>query len=354
MRPLTEEQRQQLGLPPGTLIEIEGKNLPRDSGVGLGFASHADDAPRDLKYLETAMSLVGDFGATAERLGAPEASLARSDLASWLFLLTPGGLSVDVLGGAVERPDCWLIDARKEDVRFVLSGPSGQALLSFEGSEVEWGRVVSAASKELLAMAAGVPSERPLVTSPGADALLGGFDAPAWLTAPLDPTLHLDAFAVVAAVGTLGRLWSPRGTRTTAAAALARVRANDDPLARAIAWARALPPDTSRAAAELARLEVDALGLALEPLATGATDDLLAARDDARAWLERRDDLASVATLLTAVGVASLRAWLEPLDRHARTHATTWGALAPIASPRLVAISWQEPDAWWAAFVEEP
>lgn len=355
MRPLTEEQRQALGLAPDTPIEVEGRDLPRDSGVGLGFSASTKVSDADLKYFQTSMSEVGAFRATAERLGAPEASLARSDLASWLFILTPGNLSVDAVGAAVDRIDCWVIDARAEDVRVVLSGPSGQALLSFDGPTVEWGRVAPMASAELRSLSAWAPPERPTIASPGADALLGGFEAPSWLTAPLDPSLRLDAFAVVAAVGTLGRLWSPRGTRTPVAEAMARVRAHDDPLARAIAWARTLPAEVCVAAEELSRLEVDALAGSLESLSVGTADDLALSREDARAWLERRDDLASVATLLGALGRgAPLRAWLDSLDRHARTHATTLGALAPIDSPRLGAVAWQEPDAWWAAYSEAP
>lgn len=355
MKPLTEEQRQALGLAPDTPIEIEGRDLPHDNGVGLGLSTSTTASEADLKYFQTSMSLVGGFGATAERLGAPEASLARSDLASWLFVLTPGSLSVDAVGAAVDRIDCWVIDARTEDVHVVLSGPSGQALLSFEGPAVEWGRVAPVASDELRSLSTWAPPERPTIASPGADALLGGFDAPAWLTAPLDSSLLLDAFAVVAAVGTLGRLWSPRDTRTPFVEAMARVRAHDDPLGRAIAWARTLPPEACLAAEELARLEVDALVGSLESLTLGTADDLALSPEDARAWLERRDDLASVATLLGAVGRgAPLRAWLDSLDRHARTHVSTLGALAPIGSPRLGAVAWQEPDAWWASFSETP
>lgn len=191
------------------------------------------------------------------------------------------------------------------------------------------------------------PPARPSLASPGAEALLGGLDAPAWLTAPLDPSLRLDAYAVVAAVGTLGRLWSPRGTSTPVAAAMARVRAHDNPLARAIRWARALPAETCVAVTALARVEVDALAEALEALGSGDHADPA----DACAWLERRDDLASAATLLGAAGQGdALQSWLDGLDDHARTHATTWGMLSPVASPRLAAVAWQEPEAWWAAF----
>lgn len=349
MKSLTDEQREALGLPPGARVEAEGEHAPRDSGVALGFSlsSAGSGSLADLKPLLASTTRIGEFSATAGRLGFSEASVARSDLASGVFVVSPGELSVDVAGDAIHDRDLWVIDTRKGDVLLRLAGPSGQAVLSFEGTMFTWGRVDPMVSAELQSLAAWTPPTRPPLDSPGTETLLGGFDAPSWLTAPLDPSLRLDSYAVVAAVGTLGRLWSPRGTATPVAAAMARVRAGDDPLARAIRWARALPAETCVAATELARLEVDALAEALEALGFESSDD----QADARDWLERRDDLASVATLLGAVGQGNaLRQWLEGLDDRARTHATMWGLLSPVTSPRLEAVAWQEPDAWWAAY----
>jgi len=348
MKSLTDEQRRALGLSPDASIEVEGTHSPRDSGVALGFSSAGSEGASlaDLRPFLASTTPIADFAVTARRVGEGGASVQRSDLAPGVFVVSPGELSVDVAGEAIHDRDLWVIDTRKGDVLLRLAGPSGEAVLSFGGSMFTWGRVGSMVSEELQSLAAWSPPARPSLASPGAEALLGGLDAPAWITAPLDPSLRLDAYAVVAAVGTLGRLWSPRGTATPIAAAMARVRASDDPLARAIRWARALPAETCVAVGELARLEVDTLAEALETMGS-QDEDRAAARD----WLERRDDLASVFILLNAAGQGgALRSWLEGLDRRARTHATTWGALSPVASPRLAAAAWQEPDAWWAAY----
>ena len=348
MKSLTDDQRKTLGLSPDASIEVEGTHAPRDSGVALGFSSagSAGGSLADLKPFLASTTPIADFTVTASRLGEGEASVQRSDLAPGVFVVSPGELSVDVAGEAIHDRDLWVIDTRKGLVFLRLAGPSGEALLSFEDTMFHWARVESKVSAELRSLAAWTPPARPALASPGAEALLGGLAAPAGSTALLDPSLHLDAYVVVAAVGTLGRLWSPRGTATPIAAAMARVRANDDPLARAIRWARALPTETCVSVRELARLEVDTLAEALETMGSGDED-----RPDARDWLERRDDLASVFTLLNAVGQGdALRSWLEGLDNHARTHASQWGALSPVTSPRLAAAAWQEPTTWWAAY----
>ncbi len=70
---------------------------------------------------------------------------------------------------------------------------------------------------------------------------------------------------------------------------------------------------------------------------------------DAVALLERRDDLASVAALLRPSPDDPLGAALAALDRAAGVRASAWRRLAPLSSPRLEAVAWQSPEAWWAA-----
>jgi hypothetical protein len=165
------------------------------------------------------------------------------------------------------------------------------------------------------------------------------------MTDPLRPSSPpRGAYAVCAAVGTLGRLWSPRKTGTPAAAAMARLRADDHPWARARRWFDALPAGHRAAVGELARAECGALTDALGDLA----EDAFAAAD-AVALLERRDDLASVAALLRTSPDDPLGAALAALDREAGVRASAWRRLAPLGSARLEAVAWQSPEAWWAA-----
>lgn len=191
------------------------------------------------------------------------------------------------------------------------------------------------------------PPPSPSVEAPTPSRLLGDLDAPAWLTDPLlAAAAGDDPYAAFAAAGTVGRLWAPRGTGASAAEALARLVADDDPMARASRWAKALPAAVFEHLLSLVDVEVSWLTDEIDELADAdlAPDDLAAA---AGSWLARRDDLASVLRLL-GPRAAGLSCAVESLDRLGRTHASLWALAAPALTPRLAAVAWQEPDAWWA------
>ncbi|MFO0609565.1 MAG: hypothetical protein U0324_40755 [Polyangiales bacterium] len=329
MTPLTDDERRALGIDPAVVPSPRGDDRATDDGVGRGFSNPPaePEALTTLRAQFASFTFVEGFAVTAAALGAPEATVARADRQRGLYQLDPVGLAIDVIGDAHAFGGCWYVDARRGRVLVRARGLTRDCLLRFEGDVFEWFDLPAAAT--------------PAVAPPLADALLGGFDAPAWLTAPLAQAPREDPFAVFAAVGTVGRLWAPRGTSTTPAEALARLMAGDDPMARARRWADAAPAEVRDAVARLASVEADVLADALDAL-----DD---APDDALRWLERRDDLASVARLLAPAPDAPLSRALAALDRRAVTHASLWRMLSPLRSPRLDAVAWQEPDAWWAA-----
>jgi len=346
MTPLTDDERRALGIDPAAEPAPLGSDRASDDGVGRGF-SNPPLAPDELAALRAqfaSLTFVEGFAAAAAHLGAPEATVARADRQRGLYQLDPAGLVVDAVGDAHASDGCWYVDARRGRVLVRARGLTGDCLLRFEGDVFEWFDLPTAASPAMRSLAAWSPPATPAVDPPPVDALLGGFDAPAWLTAPLASAPREDPFAVFAAVGGVGRLWAPRGTATPPAEALARLMADDDPMARARRWADATSAEVRDAASRLASVEADALADALEALADG--DDR---RDDALRWLERRDDLASVARLLAPAPDAPLARALAALDRRATTHASLWRMLSPLRSPRLDAVAWQEPDAWWAA-----
>lgn len=190
-------------------------------------------------------------------------------------------------------------------------------------------------SAAILALRSWAPSPAPTVLPPDADVLLGGFDAPAWLTAPLVITYDRSVYSIAAAVGTLGRLWMPHG-RTTHAAAMDRLMNDDDPMARAVRWFAALHPDARDVVAELACVEADRL-------ADEASD--VETPEDATAWCERRDDLESVVVLLHPAYRDPVAVCVAACDRHARTEASRLRSAR--RTPRLAALRWQSPDAWW-------
>lgn len=348
--PLTDDERRALGIAPATKPMLVGRDEAADDGVGHGF-SQPPDAPVDLAALRehfASISEVENFAATAARLGAPEASVARADRQRGQYQIAPEGLAIDVIGDARESGGCWYVDARRGRVLVRARGLAGDCLLRFEGDMFEWFDLPTTASSAMRTLAGWAPSDIPTVDPPSVDALLGGFDAPAWLTTPLAQVSPKDPFAVFAAVGTVGRLWAPRGTSTPASEALARLMADDDPMARASRWGEAVSENVRDVVSRLAAVEADALSDALDDL-QDALQDETSARDDAIRWLERRDDLASVIRLVAPARDAPLLRAVVALDRRASTHASLWRALSPLRSPRLDAVAWQEPDAWWAS-----
>lgn len=333
--PLSPDALLALGLPPDAQLRPAGAAAPADDGVAHGLAS-APAAPDDLRAALRSITPIDFFPALAARIGAPEADLGRVDGHRGIFLLAFPGL--DLTAGPGLRPiddERVAVDASARPVDVRVRGPLGDGVLRFDGDHVAGFEVVRRPSP-------AAPAD--LTPPPAPDALLGGFDAPAWMTDPLRPSPPRGAYAACAAVATLGRLWSPRKTGTPAAAAMARLRADDHPWARARRWFDALPAGHRALVGELARAECDALTDALD----GLTDDGFTAAD-AVALLERRDDLASVAALLRTSPDDPLGSALAALDREAGLRASAWRRLAPLSSARLEAVAWQSPEAWWAA-----
>ncbi len=339
MPPLTPEELTALDLPPDVELRRAGGERRPDGGVGYGLASATPAG--DLHLALRSVTRVEGFGEVASGVGADEADLAWSDSLRGLYLLATRGLELSSTADLTRLDeDSVAVDATAHPVLVRALGPRGEFVLRFTRDEVAWFEVSRKASAP--------PS--PAIPAPDPDALLGGFDAPGWMTDPLRVAPPRDAYAVCAAVGTLGRLWSHLGTTTTAADARARLRADDHPWARARRWFDALPAGYRPAVDARARAECGALSDALDHFDDA---DREAARPEALAWLERRDDLASVAALLGTTPDDPLGAALAALDRAAGVRATLWRWLSPLTSPRLVAVAWQSPEAWWAGPARE-
>ncbi len=344
MPPLTPEELSALDLPPDVELRRAGGERRPDGGVGYGLASATPTG--DLHLALRSVTRVEGFGEVASEVGADEAELAWSDSLRGLYLLATPGLDLSSTAELARVDDeSVAVDATAHPVLVRALGPRGEFVLRFTRDEVAWFEVPRRASPEMATLADWTPPPAPAVPAPDPDALLGGFDAPAWMTDPLRADPPRDAYGVCAAVGTLGRLWSHLGTSTTAAAARARLRADDHPWARARRWFDALPEGHRGVIDALARVECGALSDALDRFDDA---DREAARPEALAWLERRDDLASVTALLGTTPDDPLGAALAALDREAGVRATLWRWLSPLSSPRLAAVAWQSPEAWWA------
>ncbi len=344
MTPPTPEELVALELPPDVELRHTGGERRPESGVGFGLAGTTPAG--DLGVSLRSVTRVEGFSEVASGAGADEADLAWSDTLRGLYLLATPGLAIfSTADLAPLDEDSVAVDATARPVLVRALGPRGEFVLRFTRDEVAWFEVPRRASAEMASLADWTPPPAPVIPAPDPDALLGGFDAPAWMTSPLRADPPRDAYGVCAAVGTLGRLWSHLGTTTTAAAAMARLRADDHPWARARRWFDALPAGHRAAVDALARVECGAMSDALDRFDEA---DREADRPEAVAWLERRDDLASITALLGTTSRDPLGIALAALDREAGVRATLWRWLSPITSPRLAAVAWQSPEAWWA------
>lgn len=114
---------------------------------------------------------------------------------------------------------------------------------------------------------------------------------------------------------------------------------------------RARPPAEREAVIELGTLEADALLHELDPLQASAAERRPEFPDLARAWLFTRDDLESLSLLAEKAGGeararAGLLAALEVLDGAGRVSVDVF-ADANLDEPRLMELSWAQPEAWW-------
>jgi hypothetical protein len=346
---LTPEDLIALGLPPDAELHRAGEAVRPDDGAGHGLAS-APAKPDDLSAVFHSVTPIDFFHDLAVRIGAPEAGLARSDRGGGMYLLARSGLALTATADLRPLDDERVaVDASVHPMKVRIHGALGDGVLCFDRESVVGYEFIRHASAEMRGLAEWTPVLAPTFSAPDPDELLGGFDAPSWLTDPLRAVPPRGAYGVCAAVGTLGRLWSPRGTTTPASAAMARLRADDHPWARARRWFDALPAAHRAVVEQLARVECDVLTDALDAL---LDDDLGPDPDEAVAWLERRDDLSSVAALLRTVPNDPLGVALATLDREAGVRASAWRRLAPLSSHRLEAVAWQSPEAWWGALAE--
>ncbi len=187
------------------------------------------------------------------------------------------------------------------------------------------------------------PLARDLAT-PSPDALLEGVEAPDWLRIMVtESATSADPLARVGAVGTIGRLWSPRAAGE--ARRLMFETPERSPAMRIRAWARSLD------AQAIDQLEAEAVA-ASDRLLDDLTRIAEAPTSAGELWpsvLCARDELASVALILANAGRgAALAKRLVDVDDRARGELGSLLVDESMArDPRWRAVARAEPDAWW-------
>jgi hypothetical protein len=254
--------------------------------------------------------------------------------------------AVSLLGAASAQMDphddrsVWL-DSRRGHAAVRLVSSFGQLLVgAFEGevvirglTDVDDGPVAGSAHSRL----------------PAAADLTGGYGLEPWVATALSAaSASGSAYRELAALGLVARLWMPSPDQR--AAAMMWVMQGGGPGPLALDWARSLPTaDLSEVLAHSAdqtRRMVETAAAVSEAIFRNQPD----AADKLLRWLHDRDDLASIRCLLEGESAANLDRALRALDTAAQVHLTTWSAVPAFEDPRLMAVAWQEPDAWWGRF----
>jgi len=275
-------------------------------------------------------------------LHPPLATAVRSELKPWgrdpgVFLVHTDNADVIVRG----QDDQGLVRVSPQDV--IVDARSGPYHLSLRHGDVC--QVLSVSPSALRVWTAtAVPASARVADVPRLDALFAGLDAPAWLHDTVTARLSAATLWDVSLAWGLTLRVAPVAPGTDVFALLDAPPAD----AAALGWIAAQPGGPEALAGRIV-WEVDQLSAALPALAQSVVDAAPEARAAVLDWLHRRDDLAAAA-VLCAEGPTRQRvqAALGGLDRTASVHQGMFAFLDPFDDPRLGAVSWNEPDAWWA------
>lgn len=265
------------------------------------------------------------------------APAVRSELKPWardprLFLLRTADPAVTVRGEDPARmvrvsPQEVIVDARSGPFHLCLGLDDVRQVLSVSPTTV---RVLSPGA----------------YTAPEADEVFAGLDPPPWMRQGLAAGLAAGTpWALTAAWGTAVRLAPPKP-----GIGLLDLLDAPPPEAAAQAWIAHHPGLREALVAQLVR-EADRLEAALPDLAEAVIAEDPEARTRVLDWLHRRDDLASVASLLASPPqhpAPRVTEALTRVDHAAALGQTLFAFLDPFDDPRLGAVSWADPAAWWA------
>lgn len=185
--------------------------------------------------------------------------------------------------------------------------------------------------------------------------LLGQWSCEAWLQVTFErlessPSV-LDR---VAAMGLIGRLWSPAAPEMTRESLKSIVAGGHDPPLAVEQWAKQLDAETVADLEHLSVARADSLMLQYDNLENMVAETGLHDAELLRQLIHARDDLESLFHVLNAAGGGeSLGRLLQALDREAVTHLTLLSCLDGLGDDdRIRSVSWQELESWWGNLAE--
>jgi hypothetical protein len=240
-----------------------------------------------------------------------------------------------------------VLDGRARGCAVRLATAAGELVVTNVAGRILVLRVLSSSMTRERAELAPREDE-PVSAVPSPEHLLDGLGCAAWLLEATKALALSSRLADrVAALGLLGRAWSPPDAAARAAFARGDLVV---PIVRVRAWAETLAEPTLDSLTTIALRDAEDWQRALESELLSLVADPEAGAPLAVLLLHRRDNLESIAWVLDSVGRGDrLRLQLDELDARSRTHASALRAAGEVlaADERLASLAWQAPEFWW-------
>lgn len=347
----SDELRALLGLTADMTLELLSEHLRPAEAVGDGKPSFAHDPGESVDKYPPVFTPVD--------LPWP-APVGQADYARDLFV-TEMDRDVAVVTGSWQVLDGALVEVDSR-VRAVLvhRDDGGERVLELLDGSARVMRIAGAARRSPLdALSWPLPTPaRPELPVPDLSGLTNLDEVEPWLASAVAAGCSSESSeARGAAVGLLLRLFHPASGEGVERR-LARIKRGEVTVERrwAEAWAEGVSEAAWTALDDDAEVEVGRITDLVDGFTTLFCDHREGATAVGVALFTARDELQSLLHVLRLGGRGeALASSLRALDREVGTHLTALEAAlqgATLDFDRLAAVSWQEPEAWWGAFMD--
>lgn len=228
--------------------------------------------------------------------------------------------------------------------------PDGERILGLDERGAEIFRISPPASERMRKLADTAATSLPTVPAPNIEDILQGSSREPWLEHEArEKAASENTMDRLCAVGMIARLWIPTDRDEKRALERTLITGGQSPVVqKSESYIRSISPETLEQLDSLAASSVGNLHTSLEMLESAVVEREPDTDALAQSFLLDRDDAACIACLLELGGSGEKTATvLEALDARAKIMAGIIDDAKAPSHPRLEAVGWQEPTAWW-------